>query len=197
MTEEQKLKMKEGREKKKAEKEFKPQGEETSPQPLDVLSSKMDKMVEGLNSVSGALVKLVEMQTKAEKAVDKEISDRLDKGVGTVFTPKLEDETYPESYMPPKFRKVVDTILSPEFGARVIDFPDRTDFQLDIFVPDRFSSVPLDERRNGVKDIRTRIITRALGENGVREWCELIRKNLNRFFQKEGITPPFGPVGSL
>ena len=101
------------------------------------------------------------------------------------------DETYPDGYMPPKFRKIVDEILSSEFGARIIDFDDRTDFQLDIIVPEQYSSVSRLDREKGVKDIRSRTIPRALGENGVRDWCALIRKNLNRFYQHEGVKSPF------
>lgn len=195
MTEEHKLKLKEGRAKKKAEKEAKIGVSLNSPgsslvDPFSKLSSKMDKMAEGLNSVGSAVLKLVEMQSYpvAVSPIGSTVSNTP---VRDTFTPKLEDKTYPKSYTPPKFRKIVDTILSEEFGVRVMDFEDRTEFQVDIVVPDKFSSVSKEDKEKGVEDIRSRIIPRALGENGVREWCELIRRNLNKFYQKEGVQSPF------
>ena len=203
MTDKQKEAMRLGRAKKKAEKEalknssisvfgmnIKKNGDSEVPEQNSVfidLSSKMDKMVEGLNSVGSAVLKLVEIQSHSTTVSP--VSSTT--SVPDQFTPKLDDETYPKSYIPPKFRKIVDTILSEEFGLRVFDFEDRTDFQIDVTVPERFSSVSKEDKEKGVQDIRTRIIPRALGENGVREWCELIRRNLNKFYQKEGVQSPF------
>ena len=201
MTEEQKLKMAEGRAKNKADKEAlrnkqndvvtKPEvgsGEENPQNPIAELSGKMDAMVAGLNSVGGAILKLIEMQSASVKDIGPMTGAA---NAPEKFTPRLEDETYPKHYIPPKFRKIVDTILSEEFGLRVMDFEDRTDFQIDIIVPDKFSSVSKEDKDRGVQDIRSRIIPRAMGENGVREWCELIRRNLNKFYQKEGVQSPF------
>lgn len=167
-------------------------GEETAKDPFSQLSSKMDKMVEGLNSVGGALLKLVEMQSQPKTTVVEHSATVVaEKSTLNAFTPRLEDETYPSSYMPPKFRTIIDTILSPEFKARIMDFADRTEFQFDIFVPEKFSSVSKEDREKGVEDVRTRIIPRALGENGVREWCEIVRRNLARYYQSKGVQSPF------
>lgn len=149
----------------------------------DPLVDKMDSVIKGLNSVASAVNKLIEMQT----AIPSTVIAQKEK----VFNPKLEDETYPSDYIPPRFRKIVDEILSTDFGLRVVDFPDRTDMQIDIIVPDKFSSVSEQDKEKGIKDIRSRIMTRSLGENGVKEWCMLVRKNLNRYYQREGVQSPF------
>lgn len=146
---------------------------------VDPIDKKLDILIR-------AVSKLVELQT-ADKTKDK-VKENT---VGRSYTPHLDDDTYPKDYIPPKFRKIVDENLSPEFGARVVDFEDRTDFQFDIVVPEKYSSVTKEDREKGVQDIRTRIIPRALGENGVREWCQLIRKNLNRYYTNEGKASPF------
>ncbi len=149
--------------------------------PVEVsISNKLNTVINGINTLAGAISKLVEMQSVKKEEVKEE-----------KFIPKMEDETYPDSYMPKKYREIVDTVLSTEFDARIIDFTDRTEFQLDIFVPDRFSSLSKEDREKKIKDIRTRIIPRALGENGVREWCQLIRNNLTKYYQKKGIAVPF------
>lgn len=172
--------------------------ESSYPEPIPVyhgLEEKMDAVVSGLNSVSGALAKLIELQT-VSKIIQVPAAEVKTGGQGSKvksdFNPKLDDETYPGGYMPPKFRKIVDELLSKDFGATVIDFDDRTDFQFNIIVPERYSSVPAIDRAKGVEDVRSRLIPRALGENGVKDWCTLIRRNLNKFYQKEGVASPFG-----
>lgn len=193
MTPEHKLKLKEARERAKKEKEAKGSvsknidtNQESTEQ--SELSVKMDSVISGLNTVASAISKLVELQTlnKEEKKIEEK------KEIGISFNPKLDDETYPSAYIPPKFRKIVDDILSPEFGLQIVDFTDRTDFQLNIIVPEKYSSVAKEDREKGVKDIRSRMIPRALGENGVKDWCTLIRRNLNKFYTKEGVQSPFG-----
>ena len=151
---------------------------------------KLDAMIAGLNSVVGAVSKLIELHDnkKNPNANNAVIPNVIQ------FNAKLEDETYPENYTPPRFRKLCDEILSPDFGLDVLDFPDRTDFQVNISVPEKFSSVSEIDRQKGVKDIRSRMIPRALGENGVKEWCMLVRKNLNKYYQKEGVATPFSSM---
>ena len=147
------------------------------------IDEKLDAVIAGLNSVSGAVMKLVDIQMDNNKKIAEPKKDS--------FNSELEDETYPKDYMPPKFRKIVDEVLSSEFGARVVDFEDRTDMQIDIIVPEKYSSLSAPDKEKGVIDIRSRIMPRALGENGVREWCMLVRKNLNRYFTREGVKSPF------
>lgn len=148
------------------------------------LEVKMDAMISGLNTVAGALGKLVELQTSDKK-------EESNKHPDTSFVPKIDDETYPDTYIPAKFRKIVDDILSPEFGIKIDNFDDRTDFQVNIIVPSKYSSLAKEEKEAGVQDIRSRMIPRALGENGVRDWCTMIRKNLAKYYQKEGVGSPF------
>ncbi len=158
------------------------------PAEVNPIENKMDQMISGLNSVAGALGKLIEIQSQKPDKSPTEVSPDKMK---THFNPKLDDETYPSDYVPPKFRKICDEILSAEFGLQIVDFTDRTDFQINITVPEKYSSVTNEDKIKGVKDIRSRMVPRALGENGVREWCTLIRKNLNKFYTKEGVQSPF------
>ena len=162
--------------------------EEKAPQEPKVKKEKKMSSDAKLDLLIGAVGKLVELQMSA-------VSTKTDasetKTIGRSFIPHMDDETYPKDYIPPKFRKIVNEFLSEDFGARVVDFEDRTDFQFDIIVPEKYSSVTKEDRAKGVEDIRTRIIPRALGENGVREWCQLIRKNLNKYYTNEGKASPF------
>ena len=195
MTPEHKEKMRLAREKAREEKGKVPKGTGKAPVVGEDLSTKMDSMISGLNTVAAALGKLVELQTVTKIETGHFAGTEKDNVGAAVaaatFNPKLDDETYPSDYIPPKFRKIVDDVLSKDFGIQLVDFADRTDFQVSIIVPEKYSSVAKEDRIKGVQDIRSRIIPRALGENGVREWCTLIRNNLSRFYSKEGVQSPF------
>lgn len=142
-----------------------------------------------LNTIASALAKLVELQTaKTESSFSNPQTTEPNQ---KVFTPTLEDESYPTNYVPPAFKKAVNEILSSEFSCRVQDFDDRTDFLFEIVVPEKYSSVSKEDRAKGVEDIRSKMISRALGINGVREWCQLVRKNLNKFYSSQGVQSPF------
>ena len=156
------------------------------------LEKKMDAVLSGIHTLAGAVDKLVELQTlvKENSDVKGKISTEDSKDLGN-FNAKLDDETYPSDYIPPKFRKIVNEVLSPEFGLQIVDFEDRTDFQVNIIVPEKYSSVTKEDRNKGVHDVRSRMVSRALGENGIRDWCKLIRSNLNKFYTREGVASPF------
>ena len=175
---------------KKEKKEKKEKVEKKSD--ISALSGKMDEMIGGLNILGGAVTKLVELQT-AEKEADKEDA-RKEPGVKVAtpaFTPKIDDETYPQQYVPAKYRAIVTELLSEDFGVTIVDFEDRTDFQVNIIVPERYSSVTKEDREKGVEDVRSRMVARSMGENGVREWCSLIRQNLNKYYTQSGKASPF------
>lgn len=155
--------------------------------PTETVEVKLDAVISAVNTLAGAVGKLVEIQT-AEKNQPSEIAATKST---EKFHPPMDDATYPSSYIPPKFRQIVDEVLSPEFGIHIEDFPNTTDFQFNVVVPEKYSSVIPQDKEKGVRDIRSRIIPRALGENGVREWCVLIRNNLNKYYSKEGIGSPF------
>lgn len=105
-------------------------------------------------------------------------------------TTKVSDYK-PKGYVPPKYRQICDEVLSPEFGLDCEESTVSMDFTIHIIVPDRYSSLTEKEKEMGVKDIRSRVVSRALGENGVREWCVKVRENLNKFFSKSGVVSPF------
>jgi len=163
--------------------------------PLPSLDKKMDEVISGINTLAGAIGKLVDMQTA------RPLADRITAESAILpvkeFIPKLDDETYPSDYVPSKFRRIVDAILSKEFGLTIVDFDDRTDFQVNIIVPEKYSSVAKEDRDKGILDVRSRIIPRSLGENGIKEWCKLIRLNLNRYYSKEGVQSPFSNIDEL
>lgn len=159
----------------------------TQSEKLDAVIEGQNKVVEGMNTLATALTKMIE---NTPQAVGKE---EMTKPVGNsvVNRPENEDETRPTSYVPAAFRRVVNEVLSEDFGIRVTDFEDSTDFMVDIIVPEKYSSLTDRDKKMGVEDIRSRIIPRALGENGVRNWCIKIRDNLSKYYGAAGVQSPF------
>lgn len=96
-----------------------------------------------------------------------------------------------ESPVPPRFREIVDEVLGSEFGLKCYTFRDNTDFQIDIQVPEKYTSMPKQERGPDFVDVRSKIINRALGETGVRDWAKKIRANLTKYFSSQGLASPF------
>lgn len=155
---------------------------------LPKLPSKTEMQMEQMLTMMGSLVQRIEA-IESKPVVTPVIATATQEV--KPFDPKLEDETYPSTYVPAKWRTMIDEILGKEFGFTVNDFEDRTDFQINIFVPEQYSSLRKEERDAGVEDVRSKIITRAMGENGVREWAQKVRFNLNKYYMKEGKASPF------
>lgn len=104
-----------------------------------------------------------------------------------------EDTTLAEMKIHPKHRSIVDEILGEQFQAwESYEGTNSTHFLFNIQVPTKLSSMPQKDREQGRElDIRTKAISNAEGENGVREWCKLVRKNLNKFYSENAIPSPF------
>lgn len=161
-----------------------------APSPLSPTDLAIEKLSQQMNSVVDLVGNLAEKVSSMEHKEAK--LETFDANTGTTTaTIGSEEDTTPQNYVPRKWRQLVDEILSPEFGITINEYDDRMDFQVNIIVPDKFTSISKEEREKGVIDIRSKVISRAVGENGVREWCQKIRNNLSRFYLKEGKQSPF------
>lgn len=156
----------------------------TQTQPKVKAPSKQDQILTGISELNQNVSSLVKI-----------LSENITK---TPETPTPSTSPTPtitpyksESYVPSEFRRIVDEVLSPEFGLEVQDFVDRTEFQVTIIVPERFNTLTPDQKKLTKRDERVKIIPRALGANGVRDYANLVRQNLNKFFATNGIPAPF------
>lgn len=138
-------------------------------------------LIEVVGSLAEKVAKL-EDKTQIETSVIVE----TDKGMDSD-----NDETYPLTYIPRKWRELVDNILDARFGIKIDDFDNTTDQMLHIIVPDEFSSLTNEDKAKGVKDIRSIIIKRASAENDIKSWCQKIRINLSHFYSRSGKQSPF------
>lgn len=97
---------------------------------------------------------------------------KAEKPAETTPTPPLNivrSDYRPKGYVPAKYRQICDEVLSPEFGMDCAERSDSMDFEVQIIIPHAYSSLTDQEKAAGMQDIRTRVISRALGEQGVRD----------------------------
>lgn len=142
--------------------------------------------------------KRFELLAESISKINEEIKQLKDRPVESVKTDSISSplsikhSSYkPKGYVPQAYRQICDEVLSPEFGFDCIENTHNLDFEIQIIVPHEYSSLTEQEKLAGVQDIRSRVISRALGENGVREWCIKVRNNLNQFFTRAGVKSPF------
>lgn len=153
--------------------------------------SELNKDTEGNNKLN--LGKLLEDLNKRLDKIEKEIGPRTATEQIAVFTgPPVSEEDISDAgpsdmKCHPKHREMVDNILGNQFKAwESYDVTDSTHFLFSVQVPSELS--PLSK---GELDIRSRSVLNAEGENGVRQWLILVRKNLNQYYSQNGIKAPF------
>lgn len=148
-------------------------------QKINALAEQMDVFATAIKEISATLE---EMKSTTAPSVN----------IASVIPSEVIRSDYkPKGYVPQEYRRIVDEILSPEFGFDTEESTDNMDFKIKIVVPTRFSSLTDQEKAAGMLDTRSKVISRALGENGVREWCMKVRENLNKFYTRSGVTSPF------
>ena len=178
-----------GSENKSASQKDEHKGEKQPVDKMELMVSAINDMGTAFNRLSDTLeksmaqpAKAVETETPPEPQKEEEKYDSKD------------DDTLDKNYIPKRYRELADDILGTQFGLKITEFDDQMDFQLTVIVPDALSSVSKKDKAKGQMDERSRMISRALGENGVREWLMLVRQNLNRFYKQEGIESPFKSI---
>ena len=130
--------------------------------------------------------KLEQMMTDLVGVVSK-LSDKVDSMNNKTewIKPQVKveenrDEQVQDVVIPPKWRQIVDEILGKDFGLSV-EYPDSgKGFSFTILVPREKSNAP-DAHWDFYRcDKRTKAIGNAEGIEGVRRYCELIKRNLTR-----------------
>jgi len=150
----------------------------------------MEDLVGLIQSVNTNISDLKERVIQVEKAQKPETAtDQIAK----VIEKEKDEASYQEMKIHPKHRLLVDNILGKQFIAwESYDGIDSTHFSFSIEVPMELSSVPTEDRAKGrTRDIRTRVISQSAGENGVKDWCEQVRKNLNKYYTNNALPSPF------
>ena len=176
-------------------KQAKPTADELAAATLDALTTLAGEM-----KALGSRIESVEAAQGPETA-----TQQIAKVTGQKVPVKEEevDETIEEKKLHPKHRKLVDEILGEQFNAwETYDDTNSTNFRFHIQIPADLSSVPkATHERAGCDhdeevckvppDIRSKAVSLAEGENGVKNWCLKVRKNLEKFYTSNAISSPF------
>jgi hypothetical protein len=103
-------------------------------------------------------------------------------------TPAVQVEGEPDkAVIPPSWRRVVDTVLGPEFGIDV-RYPDEKSnglFLFTVIVPKEKSNAPKDHWEMYKSDRRTKNIAGNPSVGEIQKHCERIKANLVRSQQSE------------
>lgn len=91
------------------------------------------------------------------------------------------EEVGPEKMpIPPDWRKMVDDLLGRDFGIDVVYPQSGSGFLFKIIVPAEKSNASQSHKEFYKVDIRTKAISYSDGIEGIRKFCELVKKNLSQ-----------------
>jgi len=95
--------------------------------------------------------------------------------------PPVPDDADPnENPIPPAWRKAVDEILGADFGISVSYPNDGSGFLFRIIVPKEKSNASTSHWTMYKTDIRTKSLNNAEGLPGIKQYCELVKRNLSK-----------------
>lgn len=189
LTDEHKLKMKEGRERKMKEKEV---VIKTTPKEIDEnrILKAIGAVLEKQNGIDEAISILQKKMRKYETGVDDSFKDEAteeDIEIGKVSRNDID----------PRIVKIVDNILGEDFSIKINMEDDRPGFRLDIIVPPRLSLLGEDRRptkqlKEGKtvwevyqpEDIRSRQIASMDSFDVIKTHCDRVRANIVATYQK-------------
>jgi hypothetical protein len=89
------------------------------------------------------------------------------------------NSTLPIMPVPLEYRDIVDSVLNRQFGLKIDPRKDIPMFDMTIVVPEKYSNVPLEEKKMIKIDLRTKAISYSEGINGVRLWAEKVFNNFS------------------
>ena len=166
MTEEHKQKIKESREAAKFKKE-----EEVKK--VENLEARVTGLADSIEKIGNLLTKDIEVSDHRPAVQKPSLSEQVK---NEVTVP--EDS---EGYFPPKFRRMIDKILGPDFKAALAE-SSGSDCILKVFVPTQWDCRLGDQRLMGTYDIRVGIVHKATDLSDVEKWCTLFAANIKKTY---------------
>lgn len=155
---------------------------ETTEQPVEqpavqpvVQPEQPNQLVEILTSISQKLEGMDKRLISLEQPKQPEV---FSIGVKTVEPSPVKVEQTGDMFLtqvPVSLKKAAEDILGTKFTYECQAFPDRPAFSFTVVVPKEYTNVAEGQDR------RTRVIDNALGANGVRNWCLLVKQNVIKY----------------
>lgn len=130
------------------------------------------------SKVEELLETLVARIEKLENTINKPItSQSVSLKESAPIEPRMEYQPS-QLEVPSEFRREVDSILNRDFEVEIEKHQDAPLMTFTVIVPDKYSLITPSQREIMKRDIRPKVITTAGGVNEVREWSEMVFKNL-------------------
>ena len=136
----------------------------------------LDDVVATLNKLTDAIEKLVQPVIIGSTVGTVTQSSGPVQALPTAEEPRREDPKFPVPY---EFNELKDTLLNKTFGIEIDYLPDQAAMNFSILVPKKYSNAGENHWITYKEDRRSKVISNALGANGVRQWCEQVYNNFN------------------
>lgn len=136
----------------------------------------MPKGIPKVNEVAEAIKLLVEAIAKLEVKLDNALEVKHEPVAKTEPEP-IPEPVKEETPVPLEWRQVVDEVLGKAFGLSV-RYIDGAQFELTISVPRQYSNASTREWDMNKADRRIKIMHNYLGAQGIKDYAELVAKNL-------------------
>ena len=129
---------------------------------------------EDVNSINASIAKLTEILTQPSPALG------ITRQTTVATNTEVNSEELDKSPIPPSWRKIVDDILGPDFGINVHYPSEGGGFLFSIVVPLEKSNATKDYIDMYKVDIRKKALSYNEGIDGVKRYCELVKRNLQK-----------------
>jgi hypothetical protein len=141
---------------------------------IDKLADAMTKIAKTVNDLA---------QSKQEIPGTADLSKVKESDVPQLITKPTDEEIaggIEKIPVPPAWRKMVDELLGMDFGIDVVYPQAGSGFLFKVIVPAEKSNMSKDYKEFYKVDIRTKAINYNEGVDGIRKFCEGVKKNLER-----------------
>jgi len=140
-----------------------------------------------VNKQEDSLTKVVKEMTKAIDTLTKTM-DKNER-VPIAVQPIVPNETAPPTTTAPEqiatpipedYRHIVNTVLNRSFGIKIVPRSNEPRFDITIVVPEQYSILSADEKKEVGVDLRSKVLNYADGVNGLRQWTNLMYNNFSQ-----------------
>lgn len=151
--------------------------EPTKPEKVKKVTVTNEDILKAVGGMSDAVLQLVETLKKPDPAPAIKGREFTVTTTGLVRPgPTSPSTNFP---VPIEWRELVDSTLNKQFGVEVSPDGDTASFGFSIIVPEKYSNAGKPHWETYHEDRRTRVISHALGLNGVREWTTKVYENFD------------------
>jgi hypothetical protein len=134
------------------------------------IENKLDQVLVAIEKLTEAFVKPITSQAPPDEprpSLERTLTNEQGKAPEVINTIPV----------PTEFRQQVDSVLNSMFGIEIEPTGDPLSMLFTVVVPEKYSRLTESQKDIGMRDVSPKVIDRAMGVNGVKEWCETVYRN--------------------